>query len=164
MSEEEKETIEDCKELVQELKQHKDKDFIGRLYYKNKPVEDALSVLLNLIEKQQKEIKHWKAGMKIVEKDKSNHIERLETELNSLKEIEKSHQEENGKLRVELEQEKEKNKGLEEVLDERFIYISGGRTFYERFNGLPKTEIIKHTLKLRNELESLIKEKKKTLL
>lgn len=91
MSEKEKETIEDCKELVQELKQHKDKDFIGRLYYRNKPVEDILSVLLNLIEKQQKE-------------------------LNNLKEIEKSHKEENGKLRVELEQEKEKNKELEEKL------------------------------------------------
>ena len=88
MSEEEKETIEDCKELVQELKQHKDKDFIGRLYYRNKPVEDILSVLLNLIENQQKEI-------------------------NNIKEIEKSHKEENGKLRVELEQEKEKNKELE---------------------------------------------------
>ena len=113
MSEKEKETIEDCKELVQELKQHKDKDFIGRLYYRNKPVEDILSVLLNLIEKQQKEIEHWKAGMKIVERDKNNHIERLEKELDNIKEIEKSHQEENGKLRVELEQEKEKNKELE---------------------------------------------------
>jgi len=92
MSEKEKETIEDCKELVQELKQHKDKDFIGRLYYKNKPVEDILSVLLNLIEKQQKE-------------------------LNNIKEIEQSHQEENGKLRVALEKEKEKNKELEEEIE-----------------------------------------------
>lgn len=66
MSEEEKETIEDCKELVQELKQHKDKDFIGRLYYKNKPVEDILSVLLNLIEKQQKEIKDLKEKNEIL--------------------------------------------------------------------------------------------------
>ena len=36
-------------------------------------------------------------------------------ELDSLKEIEQLHQEENGKLRVELEQEKEKNKALEEI-------------------------------------------------
>ena len=93
MSEKEKETIEDCKELVQELKQHKYKfsDFIGRLYYKSKPVEDILSVLLNLIEKQQKE-------------------------LNNIKEIEKSHKEENGKLRVELEKEKERNKKQFETL------------------------------------------------
>lgn len=91
MSEEEKETIEDCKELVQELKQHKDKDFIGRLYYKSKPVEDILSVLLNLIEKQQKE-------------------------LNNLKEIEQSHQEENGLLRQELDMQIEHNKELETTL------------------------------------------------
>ena len=39
-----------------------------------------------------------------------NLIENQQKELNNLKEIEKSHQEENGKLRVELEQEKEKNK------------------------------------------------------
>ena len=41
-------------------------------------------------------------------------IRNRQKELNNLKEIEKSHQEENGKLRVELEQEKEKNKELEE--------------------------------------------------
>lgn len=46
----------------------------------------CVDILLNLIEKQQKEIEHWKAGMKIVERDKNNHIERLEKELNSLKE------------------------------------------------------------------------------
>lgn len=93
MSEEEKETIEDCKELVQELKQHKDKDFIGRLYYKSKPVEDILSVLLNLIENQQKE-------------------------LNNLKEIEKSHQQENGKLRVEFEKVYEDNLTLAHELEQ----------------------------------------------
>ncbi len=38
----------------------------------------------NLIEKQSKEIEHWKAGMKIVEKDKNNHIERLEKEIEIL--------------------------------------------------------------------------------
>lgn len=37
-------------------------------------------------------------------------VAKLVEELNNLKEIEKSHKEENGKLRVELEQEKEKNK------------------------------------------------------
>lgn len=46
---------------------------------------NALQVVLNLLENQQKE-------------------------LNNLKEIEQSHQEENGKLRIELEQEKEKHK------------------------------------------------------
>ncbi len=51
-----------------------------------------------------------------VQKTILNLIEKLEKELNSLKEIEQQHQEENGKLRVELEQEKEKNKELEEVI------------------------------------------------
>ena len=39
-----------------------------------------------------------------------NLIEKQQKELDNIKEIEKSHQEENGKLRVELEKEKEKNK------------------------------------------------------
>lgn len=129
MTEKEKETIEDCKELVQELKQHKDKDFIGRLYYRNKPVEDILSVLLNLIEKQQKE-------------------------QNSLKEIEQLHKEENGKLRFELEkitseksigehqykellrdldEEKEKNNALKkhqkQYLDGELITAKQGKFF-----------------------------------
>lgn len=57
-------------------------------------LEDNIKITLNLIENQQKE-------------------------LNNLKEIEKSHQEENGKLRVELEQEKEKNNELEIELSTR---------------------------------------------
>ncbi len=43
----------------------------------------------------------------------TNLIEKLEKELNSLKEIEKSHKEENGKLRVELEQKEQMIKRLE---------------------------------------------------
>lgn len=42
-----------------------------------------------------------------------NLLDNQQKELDNLKEIEKSHQEENGKLRAELEQEKEKNKELE---------------------------------------------------
>ena len=65
-------------------------------YYK--PMEEeAAQTVLNLIEKQQKE-------------------------LNNLKEIKKSHKEENGKLRVELEQEKEKNKAYHD-----FIMFTGGK-------------------------------------
>ena len=47
----------------------------------------------------------------------TNLIEKLEKELNSLKEIEKSHKEENGKLRVELEQEKV----ISEYWQDRFL-------------------------------------------
>lgn len=81
MSEEEKKAIEYWKRDIS-------------LYHYNTQLcsEHYAQIILNLIEKQQKEIEHWKAGMKIVEKDKNNHIERLEKE---------------------LEQEKEKNKELE---------------------------------------------------
>ena len=56
-----------------------------------------------------------------------NKYDVTQKELNNLKEIEKSHQEENGKLRVELEQEKEKNKEYEKQLDLDYVdknYIS----------------------------------------
>lgn len=46
-------------------------------------------------------------------------MEELIKELNNLKEIEKSHKEENGKLRVELDQEKEKNKKIEEYITDK---------------------------------------------
>lgn len=58
--EEEKKAIEDSRCLINELSNHKDKDFIGRLYYKNKPIEENLEILLNLIQKQQKEISELK--------------------------------------------------------------------------------------------------------
>ena len=58
-------------------------DFIIENGQYNADVNDMqyFSKVLNLIEKQSKEIEHWKAGMKIVEKDKNNHIERLEKEI-----------------------------------------------------------------------------------
>lgn len=59
LSDEEKEAIKDAKDILKELDKHKDKDFIGRLYYKNKPIEDILQILLNLIENQQKGMKAW---------------------------------------------------------------------------------------------------------
>lgn len=55
-------------------------------------------------------------------------------ELNNLKEIEKSHQQENGKLRVELEQEKEKNKDLEEKLKIAVAMLTKG-TYPEENEG-----------------------------
>ena len=59
LGEEDKKAIEDSKELINELGKHKDKDFIGRVYYKNKPIEDTLMLLLNIIERQQDEIDTW---------------------------------------------------------------------------------------------------------
>lgn len=55
MTEEEKKAVEDSKDLINELNNHKDKDFIGRLYYKNKPIEKTLEILLNLIDRLLKE-------------------------------------------------------------------------------------------------------------
>ena len=86
MSEEEKKAIEITQEHLTEMLERYEMyndQLEVRCHYRNGDIK----IILNLIEKQQKE-------------------------LNNLKEIEKSHQEENGKLRVELEQEKEKNKEI----------------------------------------------------
>lgn len=50
-------------------------------------LRENLRIVLPVIETQSKEIEHWKAGMKIVEKDKNNHIERLDKEIEHLKYI-----------------------------------------------------------------------------
>ena len=80
MSEEEKEAI--------ELLSKKNTEY----YYRYVDVREAVSIVLNLIENQQKE-------------------------LNNLKEIEQSHKEENGKLRVELEQKEQMIKRLEQDVE-----------------------------------------------
>lgn len=59
MNEEEKQAVQDSKNIINELNNHKDKDFIGRMYYKSKPIEEILEILLNLIEKLQKELKRY---------------------------------------------------------------------------------------------------------
>lgn len=59
----------------------------------------------------------------------TNLIEKLEQELNGLKEIEQLHKEENGKLRVELEEEKEKNKELQKY-EEAYKLLSYGLNNY----------------------------------
>ena len=41
---------EDSKDIIYELNKHKDADFIGRLYYRNKPIEDILQTLLQHID------------------------------------------------------------------------------------------------------------------
>lgn len=100
-----------------------------------------------IIENQQKELEHYKrlAEMNLKDSEEfkenmcehrcilNNQIMELTEELNNLKEIEKTHQKENGKLRVEfekvyednltlaheLEQEKEKNNNLIKQLQEQ---------------------------------------------
>ena len=56
LSEEEIEKAkEDSKDIINKLNKHKDKDFIVRLYYRNKPIEDILQVLLQYIDQLEQE-------------------------------------------------------------------------------------------------------------
>lgn len=87
---------------------------------------------LNLIENQQKELEHYKrlAEMNLKDSEEfkknmcehrcilNNQIMELTEELNNLKEIEKSHKEENGKLRVEYEKVYEDNLTLANELEQ----------------------------------------------
>ena len=82
LSEEEKKAIEDSKELIEELKKHKDKGFAGRLYYKNKPIEDTLMLLLNIIERQLEEIDTWKE----TENDYEHELTRKDEEIEEMRE------------------------------------------------------------------------------
>ena len=170
MSEEEKKAIKALKifnKIVEMVKfnymglDEEEKEFVNNNDYVYNTKKSIITVL-NLIEKQQKEIDELrKENIKWKESAEYNYeqYQDIGKSCFDLQEIEKLHKEENGKLRMELEQEKEKNERLNAVLDVRFIHISGGRTFYNRLDGLPKIEIIKLALGLRNELESLIKEK-----
>lgn len=76
LSDEEKQSIESLKNIA---------IYIGDNYTFSQQgirnLRENLRIVLPAIEKQSKEIEHWKAGMKIIEKDKNNHIERLEKEI-----------------------------------------------------------------------------------
>lgn len=101
MTKEEKRAIEDSRCLIYELSNHKDKDFIGRLYYKNKPIEENLEILLNLIEKLQKENEELLEVK--VSASAHNRILELEKENEELKEykrnVEKNYKKENKQLK-----------------------------------------------------------------
>ena len=58
-----------------------------------------------------------------------------------------------------IDQLETKVKELENVLNERFIYVTGARTVYGRLMELDKEIIVRDDLKLRNELNQIIKEK-----
>lgn len=102
-----------------------------------------------------------------------NLIENQQKELNNLKEIEKSHKEENGKLRVEfekvyednltlaheLEQEKEKNMQLNQEVLMYKNAVPNQYNFFDYSNYISKDKI-KEKIK---ELDELIKEAKDEL-
>ena len=116
MSEEEKKAVEILSSWYSYNKKNRNK-----LLEADKIIK-VQETILNLIENQQKELEKYKrlAEMNLKDSEEfkknmcehrcilNNQIMELTEELNNLKEIEKSHQEENGKLRVELEQEKAK--------------------------------------------------------
>lgn len=52
------------------------------------------------------------------------------------------------------------NEQLKQMLDERFIYVTGARTVYARLMQLDKEIIVKDNLKRRNEIKQLLKENK----
>lgn len=74
---------------------HFDNLEVAKMFASNKNLKDVSKVYVDL-EVYNKEIDNWKAGMKIVEKDKNNHIERLEKELeqekNNNKKLDKENQ------------------------------------------------------------------------
>jgi len=105
MNEEEKKAIDDSKDLINELNNHKDKDFIGRLYYKNKPIEKILEILLDLIDRLLKEnerktekIENQKAELAILN-EKQKDYNKLQNTIKSWKGQYKRLQKENNKLR-----------------------------------------------------------------
>ena len=75
MNAEEKQAVQDSKNIINELNNHKDKDFIGRMYYKNKPIEETLEILLNLIEKLQTENEELKIVKSAIQTLQINSIE-----------------------------------------------------------------------------------------
>ena len=89
MSEEEKRAIEDSKELINELEKHKDKDFIGRLYYKNRPIEDTLRLLLNIIERQQDEIDTWEETENDYEHELARNNEQIKRQQREIEKLQK---------------------------------------------------------------------------
>lgn len=63
------EIIKECEELIKEINSHKDKDFIGRLYYKNRPVEELLKGLLDLYKQEKEKNKKIKIELEVEKTD-----------------------------------------------------------------------------------------------
>lgn len=115
------------------------------LYDGDTPVPyNEYKIILNLIKTQQKELERYKrlAEMNLKDSEEfkenmcehrcilNNQIMELTEELNNLKEIEKAHQEENEKLRVELTKQQ---KIINQMAEDR-MSPQGCRTLYNVFN------------------------------
>lgn len=113
------------------------------MYMEDKTFYDIQSEDKDILEFIKKEYKHCKEKDNVLlllylgDTEKIiNLIEKQQKELNNIKEIEKSHKEENGKLRVELEQEKEKYKRLQntEAFSECYISKDKIKNILDKFN------------------------------
>ena len=83
--------------------------------------------------------------------------EAIETVLSMLKhnsaEIEKKN--------TELAEKNAEIEKLKKVLDEKYIFVAGARTVYDRLMGLDKEDIVKNDLALRNEIYQHIEDNDK---
>ena len=117
MSEEEKKAIETTKVILKEwqkivdIEDPTEREIEMTCYAEEMPFSE-MKTLLNLIEKQQKEIEREKQYNDFYK----NLCDKQQEEIKKLKEIEQAHKEENEKLRGELEKEKEKNKKQFDIL------------------------------------------------
>lgn len=104
--------------------------------------KEEAKALLNLIKEQQRQIKKQQ---KEIEREKQysdlykDLCDKQKKEIKRLKEIEQAHQEENGKLRVELEKEKNKNKVIEifrkDMPKDTAIICMRKKDFEKKFKG-----------------------------
>ena len=89
MTEEEKKAVEQYKNINFETYEYTCKNCAfedeKREIYCSDCCETNKNIILNLIQKQEKEIQHWKKGMEIVDKDHKNYIQKQDTEINKLK-------------------------------------------------------------------------------
>ena len=118
---------EEEKQAIKELKNFKsDKDC---KFWIGLNGEKAIDIIINLIEKQSKEIEHWKAGMKITEKDKNNHIEKLEKKINEIEDKIKAKIEE-----LDKEYKEAYNKGFKTDMVNRLREIKLMQSLLEKGN------------------------------
>ena len=65
------------------------------------------------------------------------------------------------KKNTELAEKNAEIEKLKKVLDEKYIFVAGARTVYDRLMGLDKEDIVKNDLALRNEIYQHIEDNEK---
>lgn len=143
MNEEEKKAVQDSKNIINELNNHKDKDFIGRMYYKNKPIEEILAILLKLIEKLRERLKlmddynNWVQ----VAIDRGIELEKLQKENEELKKRISSLEDGLAKLQNELDKLQKKYETDTHILQDQLDLANAKRVEVEKENLAQKAVI-----------------------